>query len=110
VLGFSSAGVCPSVAYYSWRVAQPPGILPDGGVLAASGLEPFITNNNQQWGQYFATAPAGMVSGGGTGGFPKMWFSGLFGDNVAAQGYRTVIGRTGYNAINQNIPSQTSSR
>jgi hypothetical protein len=106
VFGFSSPTVCPSVAYLSRRAGQQPGTWPDNGVFAAVGQG---SNTSGRWGDYFATAPAGMVSGGGTGGFPKMWFAGQFG-SASTDLWNTVIGRTGYNAINQNIPTQTSSR
>jgi hypothetical protein len=39
-----------------------------------------------------------------------MWFAGQVGASNGGLFWTTVIGRTGYNAINQNIPTQTSSR
>jgi hypothetical protein len=61
-----------------------------------------VTANPQRWGDYFATAPAGLVSGGGTGGFPKMWFAGQYASSTSTQ-WNTAIGRTGYNAIGQDV-------
>ena len=107
VFGFSTATTCPSVVYLSRRAAQAVNTDPDDGVFAAIGAGP---NTSGRWGDYNATAPAGMVSGGGTGGFPKMWFAGMVGASTGGLNWNTVIGRTGYNAINQNIPNQTSSR
>jgi hypothetical protein len=103
VFGFSTPTTCPSVAYLSRRAGQPLGTWPDNGVFAAVGQG---SNTSGRWGDYFATAPAGMVSGGGTGGFPKMWFAGQVGSATGGIFWNTVIGRTGYNAINQNIPTR----
>ena len=46
----------------SRRAAQAVGTWPDGGVFARSGTGPYTGG---RWGDYFATAPAGLVSGGG---------------------------------------------
>jgi len=109
VFGFSSSTTCPSVGYLSRRAAQKPDTEPDNGVLAAVGPGPYISANPHLSGDYFATAPAGIVSGGGTGGFPKMWFSGRVSTSTPNL-WSTVIGRTGYDQINQNIPTQTGSK
>jgi hypothetical protein len=101
VFGFSSASNYASLAYASRRAAQAVGTVPDGGVFAAVGLGPYVTGNPQRWGDYFATAPAGLVSGGGTGGFPKMWFSGQYASGTSTQ-WNTIIGRTGYSGIGQD--------
>ena len=91
VFGFSDAANFASLAYASRRAAQAVGTWPDGGVFARNGTGPYTGG---RWGDYFATAPAGLVSGGGTGGFPKMWFAGPWANNV--NNWSTVIGRTGY--------------
>jgi hypothetical protein len=105
VFGFSSSTNYASLAYISRRAAQAVGTLPDGGVFAASGLGPYVTVSPQRWGDYFATAPAGLVSGGGTGGVPKMWFAGQYASSISSQ-WNTAIGRTGYIAINQDTDQQ----
>jgi hypothetical protein len=39
------------------------------------------------------------VSGGGTGGFPTFWFSGMFARSDNS--WQTAIGRNGFNAVTQ---------
>ena len=97
VFSYSDATHFPSVAYASRRAAQAKDTWPDSGVFARNGTGPYTGG---RWGDYLATAPAGLVSGGGTGGFPKMWFAGMWADN--ANDWKTVIGRTGYLSIDQD--------
>ncbi|MGA7385616.1 MAG: hypothetical protein WBW81_13270, partial [Methylocella sp.] len=52
-----------------------------------------------RWGDYTAVAPAGLVSGGGTGSFPVMWFAGMFANSDGSWG--TAIGKNGYSSISQ---------
>ena len=109
VYGLAGTNNFASVAYLSRRAGQTTGTVPDGGIILQNGLNSYVTANPQRWGDYFATAPAGMVSGGGTGGFPKMWFAGQYASNTSGL-WNTSIGRTGYNNISQNLPVMTGSR
>jgi len=97
VFAFSSASSFASLAYASRRHAQAVGSWPDNGVFAKNGTG---TYTGGRWGDYWATAPAGLVSGGGTGGFPKMWFAGMWASG--ANNWSTAIGRTGYLTIDQD--------
>lgn len=97
VYGFSNSTTYASVAYMSRRAAQTLGTVPDAGVFAVIGQGPFT---GSRWGDYFAAAPAGLVSGGGTGGFPKWWYAGQYASAVSTR-WNTAIGRSGYNAIGQ---------
>jgi hypothetical protein len=105
VFGFSSSTFYASLAYMSRRAAQAVGTVPDSGIFAVNGQGPYVTVSPQRWGDYFAAAPAGLVSGGGTGGVPKMWFAGQYASGVSSQ-WNTAIGRTGYIAINQDTDQQ----
>ena len=86
-----------SLAYSSRRAEQTPGTEPDLGVIAFNGAGPYTGG---RWGDYWAAAPAGLVSGGGTGGFPKLWFAGMYA--TAGNNWGTAIGRTGYSANTQD--------
>lgn len=97
VFGFSNATTYASLAYASRRAAQAVGTVPDGGVFAANGLGPYVTVNPQRWGDYFATAPGGVM----IGGIPKMWFSGQYASSTSTQ-WNTAIGKTGYTGIGQD--------
>jgi hypothetical protein len=101
VFGTSNATSFASLAYASRRVGQAVGTEPDAGVIAGAGTACF---DGGRWGDYFAAAPAGIVSGGGTGGFPKFWFSGMMA--VVGDDWSNTIGRTGYSEINQNLPER----
>ena len=97
LFGYSDSANYASLAYLSRRHAQAVGTWPDGGVFAKNGTG---TYTGGRWGDYFATAPAGLVSGGGTGAFPKMWFAGMWASG--ANNWSTAIGRTGYLTIDQH--------
>jgi hypothetical protein len=97
VFAYSSSTNYPSLAYSSRRTGQTVNTEPDGGFFAISGVGPYT---GPRWGDYWATAPAGIVSGGGTGGLPKMWFSGMYA--TAGNNWGTVIGRTGYTSTTQD--------
>lgn len=97
VFSYSSSTNFPSLAWATRRAAQTPGTWPDNGVTAMAGAGSYTGG---RWGDYWATAPAGIVSGGGTGGFPKFWFAGMFA--TAGNNWSTAIGRTGYTAITQD--------
>jgi hypothetical protein len=107
VFGFSSPNNYASVVYASRRAAQTRGTLPDNGLIAKDGLGPYVTADPQRWGDYFATAPAGIVSGGGTGGFPKMWFAAPYASSTSSE-WNTAIGRTGYSNIGPGLAQQAS--
>jgi hypothetical protein len=96
VFNFSGSSNFASLAYVSRRAGQPTGLLPDGGIFLQNGAGPIYTQG--RWGDYTATAPAGLVAGGGTGGVPVMWFAGMY-----AKGnlWGTAIGKNGYIAITQ---------
>ena len=96
VFNYSTTGTFASLVYGSRRSAQPRGTFPDSGVFLVVGQG---LNTGGRWGDYTATAAAGLVSGGGTGGFPTFWFSGMFARSDNS--WQTAIGRNGYNAVTQ---------
>jgi hypothetical protein len=93
---YSDANTYPTLAYISRRAGQPLGTHPDIGIPAILGAAPYTTGD---WGRYTATSIAGLVSGGGTGGFPTMWFSGMYARSDGTWG--TAIGRNGYTDLTQ---------
>jgi hypothetical protein len=97
VFGFSNSTTFASLAYATRRAAQATGTWPDSGVFAYNGTGAYTGG---RWGDYWATAPAGLVSGGGTGGFPKMWFAGMWA--TTGNNWGTAIGRTGFITIGQD--------
>jgi hypothetical protein len=96
VFSYSASSIFPSLAWASRRAAQAVNTWPDGGVYSPG--QGFYTGG--RWGDYNATAPAGIVSGGGTGGAPKFWFAGM--TSLSGNNWGTQIGRTGYTAATQN--------
>lgn len=98
VFGFSNSTTYASLAYASRRAAQTPGSWPDNGFLISSPTSGSYTGG--RWGDYSATAPAGLVSGGGTGGFPKFWFAGQYAKSSGDWG--TTIGRSGFTIDTQD--------
>jgi hypothetical protein len=96
VYNFSGPSNYASLGFVSRRSGQPTGSLPDGGIILVSGSGPAYTQG--RWGDYTAVAPAGLISGRGTGGVPVMWFAGMYGNGDA---WGTVIGKNGYNSIAQ---------
>jgi hypothetical protein len=98
VFNYSDSGSYASLAYVSRRTAQPPGTLPDSGLTLVAGAATYTSL--PVWGFHTATAPAGLVSGGGTGGFPTFWFAGMYAKSDGTWG--TAIGRNGYNINTQD--------
>jgi hypothetical protein len=98
VFNYSSSSAYVGLAYATRRAAQPTGTIPDSGIYLVVGQG---LNTGFRWGDYTATAPAGLVSGGGTGGFPTFWFAGMFARNDNSWG--TAIGRNGYTDVTQAI-------
>jgi hypothetical protein len=96
VFSFSNSANFASLGWLTRRSTQAPGTLPDGGLFTA-GSDTYLAG---RWGDYWATAPAGIVSGGGTGGFPKFWFAGMIA--IPTHNWGTVIGRTGYTTTNED--------
>jgi hypothetical protein len=98
VYSFSSASNFASLGYMTRRSTQPPGTFPDSGFFLLSGQGPYT--EVFRWGDYNATSISGLVSGGGTGGFPTFWFSGMYATNSNTWG--TAIGRNGYTNPSQD--------
>jgi hypothetical protein len=97
VFNFSSGplGFFGSTAFISRRVS--PGVpFVDTGFFLQQGAGVYTQG---RWGDYTATAIAGLVSGGGTGGFPTMWFAGMWAQSNGNWG--TAVGRNGYTSIGQ---------
>jgi hypothetical protein len=89
---YSDSSTYASLVYVTRRVSLPSSAtFGDNGLTAISGAGPYTEG---RWGDYTATSIAGLVSGGGTGGFPTMWFAGMYArsDNK----WQTAIGRNGY--------------
>ena len=104
VFNFSGSTFYAGLAYITRRAEQPKGGFgaSDGGVFLVGGQG---TYTEGRWGDYSATSIAGLVSGGGTGGFPAFWFAGMYATNISDGGgghiWGSAIGRNGYNAISQ---------
>jgi hypothetical protein len=96
VYNFSSASNFVGLAYATRRSAQPTGTLPDGGFFLMGGAANYTFS---RWGDYTAVAPAGLVSGGGTGSFPVFWFAGMYANSSG--NWQTAIGRNSYTDISQ---------
>jgi hypothetical protein len=96
VFSFSGSSVYASLAYISRRSAQPKGGFGDSGLYLANGAASYFQG---RWGDYTATSIAGLVSGGGTGGFPTMWFAGMLANSDGTWG--TAIGYNGYTDVTQ---------
>ncbi|MDQ6703293.1 MAG: hypothetical protein M3Z96_09435 [Pseudomonadota bacterium] len=96
VWNFSGSTNFASLAYSSRRAAQSVGTEPDPGIIAVMGAGFY---GQGRWGDYTAVAPAGLVSGGGSGSLPVMWFAGMFARSDGT--WQTAIGKNSFNAINQ---------
>jgi hypothetical protein len=94
VFNFSSGSSFASLAYISRRAAQPTGGFPDSGIFLINGVAFY---NQGRWGDYTAGAIAGLVSGGGTGSLPVMWFAGMWAQSDGTWG--TAIGRNDFQFI-----------
>jgi hypothetical protein len=94
VFNFSGNSNFASLAYISRRAAQPIGGFEDSGVFLINGQALY---NQGRWGDYTAGNIAGLVSGGGTGSLPVMWFAGMYARSDATWG--TAVGRNGYQFI-----------
>jgi hypothetical protein len=90
-----SATVYPTLWYTTRRSAEPSGQFEFGLALQKGGAAYTFGG----WGRYTATAPAGLVSGGATGGFPTFWFTGMYAKSDGTWG--TAIGKNGYSNITQ---------
>jgi hypothetical protein len=96
VFNLSDAATYPSLVYMTRRAATASDTFADRGIMLQNGLSAY---GNFAWGRYTATAPAGIVSGGGTGGFPTFWFAGMYTRSNGTWG--TAIGKNGYSNITQ---------
>jgi hypothetical protein len=96
VFNYSSASAYAGLAYVTRRSTQPPGTLTGLGIYLQVGLG---TYSYGRWGDYTATSVAGLVSGGGTGGFPTFWYSGMYAETGGLWG--SAIGKNGYTNLSQ---------
>jgi hypothetical protein len=99
VFSFSDLSNFPGLVYISRRVSLPSAKpFPDNGFFLIKGAGFYKFG---RWGDYTATSIAGLVSGGGTGGFPTFWFAGMYALGDANQSWGTAIGKNGYTNISQ---------
>ena len=99
VFSFSDAAHFAGLAYITRRVSLSPGVpFFDSGIFLQQGAGVYTQG---RWGDYTATSIAGLVSGGGTGGFPTMWFAGMWAQSSGSL-WGTALGRNGYTNPSQD--------